>query len=217
MWFGFFPYCIAPVCCGAFLCPDTYIGGKEMANIKRKTRAICEAAVSIALALALSFIKFKIWGEGGSVDFVMVPILVFALRWGAGWGVLAGAVFGFLKCILFEGLGYNWASLFLDYVFAYGAVGLAGIFRGRSWGVVPGVILGCLARYGFHCVSGVVLYASYMPDIYMGIDMNNVWVYTLIYNGTYMLPNTLLAVIILILLKKSMGRYILAEDLAAVK
>lgn len=184
------------------------------ANIRKSTRAICEAAISVAIALVLSLLEFKIWAQGGSVDFVMVPLLIFALRWGPGWGIGAGAVFGLLKSILLEGIGYSWASIFLDYILAYGCVGLAGIFKGKNWGVVYGTVLASAARFVFHLVSGVVLYASYMPDVYFGMDMSNVWFYSTIYNGTYMLPNMVLSIIILILLKKPMKKFITAEDIA---
>ncbi|MBQ1892141.1 MAG: energy-coupled thiamine transporter ThiT, partial [Firmicutes bacterium] len=58
--------------------------------MKGKTRMLAEAGVSIALAIALSYFKIPIGlnfgGFGGSIDLVMIPLVIFALKWGAGWG-----------------------------------------------------------------------------------------------------------------------------------
>lgn len=183
------------------------------ANVKMSTRAICEAAIFIALGLALGLVEFKIWAQGGSVDFVMIPIIIFALRWGAGWGIGVSCVYGFLKCILLEGMGYGWQAFFLDYILAYGCCGLAGFFRGRKYGAEVGSVLSCVARFICHLISGVVLWASYMPPVYFGMPMNNVWVYSALYNGSYMLPNMVIALIVLILLKVPLGKYLRAEDI----
>jgi len=58
-----------------------------------KLLCIVEGAICIALSYALSFLKFKIWPEGGSIDLVMVPLLVYAWRRGTLWGMGAGLIF----------------------------------------------------------------------------------------------------------------------------
>ena len=181
------------------------------ANVRRSTRAICEAAIFIALALALGLVEFKIWAQGGSVDFVMIPLIIFALRWGAGWGIGAGFVYGILKCMLLEGMVYGWQALFLDYAVAYACCGLAGFFREKRWGAEVGTVLSCVARFLCHLFSGVILWG--MPDEYFGMQMNNVWIYSSIYNGSYMLPNMIIALAVMFVLKMSLGKYLRAEDL----
>lgn len=60
--------------------------------MKNKTlRTVTEGAVLTALALALSYIKIPIGlafgGFGGSVDLVMIPLIIFALRRGWLWAL----------------------------------------------------------------------------------------------------------------------------------
>ena len=59
-----------------------------------KTRTLCEAAIFIAMAEILSFIKLYEFPNGGSVTLEMLPIILFAVRYGCGWGAGAGFVFG---------------------------------------------------------------------------------------------------------------------------
>ena len=56
----------------------------------QKLLTLVEGALCIAMSYALSFLKFKIWAEGGSIDIVMVPLLIYAWRRGTGWGIAAG-------------------------------------------------------------------------------------------------------------------------------
>jgi thiamine transporter len=43
------------------------------------------------------------------------------------------------------------------------------------------------------------------------MTMTNTWLYSLLYNGTYMLPNTILAVVICAVLQKPLEKYLRAE------
>ena len=62
--------------------------------------------------------------------------------------------------------------------------------------------VGCVARFGIHFISGVTVYAQYMPEEFMGMTMTSPVFYSVLYNGTYMLPNTILAIVICVLLMK---------------
>jgi len=96
----------------------------------------------------------------------------------------------------------------LDYSLAYAAVGLAGLCRGGKRPLLWGAVLGCLARFGIHYLSGVTIYAQYMPESFMGLTMTSPAVYSLLYNGSYMSVNTVLAVICCALLEKPMKKFI---------
>ncbi|MBR6740109.1 MAG: energy-coupled thiamine transporter ThiT [Clostridia bacterium] len=169
----------------------------------KKLVVLCEGAVLVALSYALSFIKIPIGvsfgGFGGSIDLVMIPLLVFALRRGAWQGLVAGLVFGTLKYFFAGGSAVNWQSMLLDYSLAYMAVGAAGLLKGEASPLryALGALVGCVARFAVHFVSGVTIYAQYMPETMLGITLPNPTVYSIIYNGTYMLPNTVLAVALL--------------------
>lgn len=179
--------------------------------MKNKTlRTLCEGAVLVALSLALSYIKIPIGlafgGFGGSVDLVMIPLIVFALRAGWGWGLGAGLVFGTLKFFLAGGVAVNWQSMLLDYSLAYMFVGFAGLVRGTRFELPLGALIGGAARFVIHFISGITIYAEYMPEEFMDMTMTSPWVYSLLYNGTYMLPNTVLAVVLCALLKKPLQK-----------
>lgn len=181
-----------------------------MNNTSTKTRTLCEGAVCVALALALSYLKIPIGlsfgGFGGSIDLVMLPLILFAVRAGLGWGVGAGLVFGTLKYLFAEGTAVNWVSILFDYSVAYGFVGFAGLLRGKYRALPLAALTGCAARFFVHFLSGVTVYAQYMPEQFLGLNMRNAAIYSLLYNGTYMLPNTVLAVALCFALRKAAPR-----------
>lgn len=156
----------------------------------------------VALSVVISFIKIKTGGQGGSIDFVMIPLFIFALRNGCLWGVGAGAVFGFIKCLVGEGIGYGLPSVLLDYVLAYAATGFAGIAKGRKYGALWGTAIGCICRFGIHFLSGLTIYAITKAEEIAGIITANIPLYSLIYNGLYMLPNTIVALILVPVMAK---------------
>ena len=153
-------------------------------------------------------------GFGGSITLVMVPLILFAVRYGAPWGILAGVAFGTLKYFFAEGFAVSWVSIIFDYSVAYGAVGLAGLFRvkGNDYSKLPlAAFVGCLGRFVIHFISGVTVYAQYMPEEFMGMTMTSPVFYSMLYNGTYMLPNTILAIVICALLMKPAAKLPSAE------
>ncbi|MGN1001358.1 MAG: energy-coupled thiamine transporter ThiT [Oscillospiraceae bacterium] len=176
----------------------------------KKLRCICEGAVAVALSIALSYLKIPIGlafgGFGGSIDLVMLPLIVFAVRWGLGWGLGAGLIFGTLKFFFAGGSAVNWQSMLLDYSVAYMFVGFAGLMRGKKWGLTTGAVIGCVGRFLIHFLSGITIYAQYMPEEFMDMTMTSTWFYSLLYNGTYMLPNTILAVVLCALLTKPLEK-----------
>ena len=175
------------------------------------TLTLCEGAVFIAAALALSYLKvpvgFVFGGFGGSIDFVMLPLLVFAVRRGGVWGAGAGLLFGTLKFFVAGGAAVNWQSMLLDYTLAYGAVGLGGFLRRAKRPLLSATIMGCLARFAVHFLSGVTIYAQYMPERFLELTMTEPWIYSLLYNGSYMLFNTLLALALALLLERPLARF----------
>ena len=178
-----------------------------------KLRCLTEGAVLVALSLALSYLKIPIGlafgGFGGSIDLVMIPLILFAVHRGLSWGLGAGLVFGTLKYFFASGAAINWESMLLDYSVAYMFVGFAGLLRGKRiegklWALPVGALVGCVCRFVIHFISGVTIYAEYFEDVFMGVKGLTPFTYSLLYNGTYMLPNTILAVVLCALLAKPM-------------
>ena len=81
-----------------------------------KLRALCEGAVLVAVAEILSFIKLWEMPWGGSVVLSMVPLVLYAVRWGLGPGLLSGFVFGVLQFVFDGGFAIGWQSIIGDYL-----------------------------------------------------------------------------------------------------
>ena len=177
---------------------------------RKKLRLLCEGALCVAASLALSYLKIPLaagfGGWGGSVDLVMIPLLLFSLQQGCRWGLGAGLIFGTLKFFLAGGVAINWQSMLLDYSLAYMAVGFAGLLRGKPGSYPLGAALGCLARFAVHFISGITIYAILVPTEILGLTTGSAALYSLLYNGTYMLPNTLLAIVLCTLVQKPLER-----------
>ena len=168
------------------------------------TRCLTEGGICVALSLALSYLKIPVMSGfgafGGSIDFVMIPLIVFAVRWGFGWGIGAGLVFGTLKYFLASGSAFSWVSIIFDYSVAYAFIGFAGLFK-KKYSLLPlAAFVGCFARFIIHFISGVTVYAQYMPEEFMGYTGMTPVLYSVLYNGTYMLPNTVIAIVVCALL-----------------
>ncbi len=188
-----------------------------MKRTKSRTRLLmlCEAAMMLALALILNRLKLWEMPQGGSVDLAMVPIFLFALRWGLGWGLIEGFIFGLLQMFIDGAIAWGWQSLLLDYLVAFTPLGIAGLFRGKGKGIFAGITLGCLLRFIVHYISGVTIYAITMPTECLGMTFVNKWTYSLVYNGSYMLIDTVICLAIFALLYKPLDKYIQARDVLA--
>lgn len=182
-----------------------------------RVRALCEGAVLLAMAVVLNYLSKMVFANmpnGGSVSLAMFPILLYAHRWGVGRGVLMGVAYGTLDMLLDGGYAWGWQSILLDYLLAYAALGLGGVFRGKAWGIFPCIAVGCLGRFAVHYISGVTIYKIMVPTAVEGLGtFANPHVYSLVYNGVYMLPNLVMAMILGGLLFVPMKRYFAKSDL----
>lgn len=178
------------------------------------TRCLAEAAVLVAMAQVLSYIKLMELPNGGSLTPAIFPLVLFAVRWGLKPGLIAGFAFGLLQLIFDGAYALGWASMLLDYLLAFTPLGLAGLFKGKKWGIFAGTVVGCFCRFVIHFISGITVYRILVPTEILGVVFTNPYFYSLVYNGSYMLPNTILALVIAALLYTPMKKYILAQDLA---
>lgn len=163
------------------------------------TRVITEVGLAVALAAGLNFLKLFEAPQGGSVSLEMLPLFFVAFRRGAGTGILAGALFGFLNLFLKPYI-VTPVQFLLDYPVAFGVLGVAGWFAWRAkggeprfnrGGLVAGVIAGSALRFLSHLISGVAFFAQYAPK------GQNVWLYSALYNAGYLVPEALLTAAIL--------------------
>lgn len=184
-------------------------------NDHMKLRSLCEGAVLIAVAQVLSYLKLWEMPWGGSVVLSMVPIVLYAVRWGLGRGLLAGFVFGALQFLLDGGFAIGWQSIIGDYLLAFAALGLAGLTARQKYGVFIGTLIAGVARFLVHCVVGATIWAEYMPDVFFGLSMESPWFYSLLYNLAYMLPNIAITLVLFALAYKPLQKYCVGADLSA--
>ena len=187
-------------------------------TLRKRLLCICETAIFIALAFVLNFAKLEFaWLQGGSISLSMIPILVLSLRRGAAWGIPAGLIFGVIDCTMDGGFGWGIWSVLLDYLLAYAAVGACGFFyKMPKAGPVVGTLVGCLMRFAVHFISGVTIYKIYVAPLY-GVSLSpdnglDVVIYSLLYNGGYMLFNTIIAVVFIFILQKAARKLIAPQD-----
>ena len=165
-----------------------------------KTKQITEGAILIALAQVLSFLPLYKFPWGGSIDLAMLPILLFAFRWGFGPAMLMSTAHGILQMLFEGGIAIGWESIIGDFLIAYAVLGVAGLFRGKFY---LGAAVACAARFLVHYVVGATIWAAYMPDSFFGMTMTTPWLYSALYNGAYMLPDLLMVIAAYYLLSKT--------------
>ena len=115
-----------------------------------------------------------------------------------GWGLTPGSL---IACIL------------IDYIIAFTVLGLAGLFREKGLsGWIIGTVLAIVLRLFMHFLSGVVIWKSF-GELWGGFATENTVLYSLLYNGAYMVPEIIFTVIGAVVLFKApqTRKYILSE------
>ena len=182
---------------------------------KSKLRALCEGAVMVALAQVLSYLKLWELPQGGSITLGMLPIFLYAARYGFSPAMLAAFAYSLLQLVLDGAFAFGWQSVLGDYIVAFTVLGLAGIFGGKEWkpAFFVGTLVGSVARFAVHWIVGATVWAEYMPDEFFGMTMTSPWFYSLLYNGSYMLIDMVLCLVVGALLYKPLGKYLVGKDL----
>lgn len=182
---------------------------------------VIEVAILTALALVLDlipFLKFKIWPAGGSISFAMIPVFIAAFRWGLKGGLASGFLWGMLQIAVGDAYILNFWQGLIEYGFAFTVLGLSGIVANQVSEaarqkdtaktirfVILGVCIGGIGRYLAHFFAGFIFFAEYAPE------GQPAWLYSLIYNSTYMIPAMILAIIIIAILFTKQPRLLLKE------
>ena len=155
------------------------------------TKKLVYSAMGIALAMVTSYIKVWEMPMGGSVTLLsMLFVCLIGYWYGPKYGLITGAAFGLLQFILNPYM-VSIPQVLLDYPLAFGALGLSGFFCNKKYGLQIGYVVGVLGRFVFSTLSGVVFFASYAPE---GM---NPWVYSSLYQGTYLGAEGILTLILI--------------------
>lgn len=179
----------------------------------KKIRFMTDTAIMTAVAVILGFLKFKSpWAFGGSVSLAMLPIVLMAFRHGLKGGLVTGLLYGIID-FLVSPFFIHPIQVLLDYPVAFMVVGFAGLVHlnprqsklSQGTIVVIGTLIGCSLRFVSHFVSALVWFGQYAPE---GMP---VWIYSLAYNASYMIPCFLLTAIVLVLLAVDTPRLLRTE------
>lgn len=161
--------------------------------MSNKIRGISEISMAAALSVLLSFIVLFKMPQGGSVSLSMIPIIIVAYRRGGASGMITGAVYGILA-VFIDGVIIHPASIILDYVLAFSLVGICGFFNKSVLGIICGIFTGILGRFLSSLISGGILFANFAPA------GQNPWVYSAIYQITYLFPEFIICTVIAVIL-----------------
>ncbi|MCL2683965.1 MAG: energy-coupled thiamine transporter ThiT [Synergistaceae bacterium] len=175
------------------------MGETIASNNTGRTRVLVEGALCVALSVVFSGLKLFSMPQGGSVTLEMAPLFYFAYRYGFRWGVVAGALSGVFQMV-FGGYVIHPVQAFLDYPGAFACLGMAGLFGQKAYGMIAGTLVASVARLACHVLSGVIFFAAYAPE------SSNVWLYSLVYNGTFMAPSILISAALALMLWKKFLR-----------
>ena len=161
-----------------------------------RLRQCTETVLFSLLSFGLSWIRIVEMPLGGSLTLLcMLPVCLLSLRWGIGWGVCGGFLFGVLRAASdLPGILEQYSSpeavigcLMLSYAAAFSAVGLAGLFRKHGIaGTVAGVFLAVFLRFACHSLFGA-LAGTGIPE-----GWTSGWLYFPAYHGFYLLPEFVL-------------------------
>lgn len=184
-------------------------------NQKTYVQKLTLAAIFIALATALSLIKIYKLPLGGSVTLLsMLPIVMLPSMLGFKWGIGSAFVYSLIQLffgIAFDGLfawGLSPAALIgtiaLDYIIAFSVLGLSGLVAKKGYlAQVLGCAFAITARFICHFLSGYIIFSNFEQfEVFGKTIMDSPALYSICYNGSFMLPELVLTVIAVIVLFK---------------
>ena len=173
---------------------------KSNSKNREKTRVLCECAIMLALSIALSFFSITPGGFGGSITPAsMLPVLLVGIRHGYKWGIGTAFIFSIFQLVTglsyfsyIQGFSAYLVCLLFDFIIPFTLLGLSAFAsiknkREDARLNVPKVIItsGVLMvmRFLCHFVSGVTIWRAYADEV-----GQSPFVYSLLYNVVYMLP-----------------------------
>lgn len=168
--------------------------GKSLATLT-------ECALMIALSTVLSVFKLFELPYGGSITLAScLPLVVLSYRHGVRYSVPSALCASLIQALLgLKNFSYftTWQSivalLVFDYVIAFAIFGFSGIFKKiikiQSVSMIAGAVFASVIRYICHVISGATIWAG------LSIPTEAALLYSLSYNATYMIPETIIVVL----------------------
>ena len=167
---------------------------------KWNAKTIAFAALAIALSFVLSCFRLYRMPQGGSVTpGSMLPLMLFSAAFGVGPGLLAGMAYGVLQ--YFQGGWFlNVWQFLLDYILAFAALGLCGLYRHlpKTWGLYAAMALAAVCRALSATLAGYMFWET------------DLWP-SLVYNGTYLIPDTIICMVLAVFIAKPVMKVLKAK------
>ena len=175
------------------------------------TKKLTASALLIALATVLMWVSKLIpspWLQGGSVTLAsMVPSIMVGIMFGTKWGLCSSLAYALIQMMFgfypppTQTFLYFVLVVLLDYILAFGVLGLSGFFcffiRKKSIAIPVSAFMVTLLRYVCHILSGILIWGVYAPE------GQGVFAYSLVYNGTYMIPEIIISTVVTTIIMKS--------------
>lgn len=164
---------------------------KKGLALSAKQLAFC--AMALALGTVLSNIKVFRFPTGGSITLLsMLVICLPGYFFGLVPGIITGVAYGVLQMLIDPYILFP-AQLVVDYILAFGAMGLSGLFSESKYGIVKGYIAAIIGRYVFAVISGWIFFGSYAWDGWSALP------YSLAYNAIYIFAEAAITIVILMI------------------
>ncbi len=180
-------------------------------NKSQNIKIIAICAVMLALATVLSIFPKIEWFLGGSITVgSMVPIMLISFLYGPKWGIPMSIGYSIIQLLLGVSRVASWGltpgvfvgCLLLDYIFAFSSLCVCGFFKTDRIGtVIAGTVVAGLLRFLCHFLSGYLFFGSWAMEGF------NAFTWAIVYNRTYMVPETTTCVIIICVLYRFFPKF----------
>lgn len=190
--------------------------------MKSSVKRLAESAMLIAIGTVLSLLTFQgPWALGGGITVCsMLPLVLIAHRYGTPWGIFSALVYSVLQMVLgINNVQYAPTALsaigiiLFDYILAFSVIGCSACFnkiiKNRVVSIVVGICATFFVRFLCHFLSGLIIWEALFPNELGWAPA----VWSLAYNGSYMLPEIIITSAVAALTYKPLKKYWLGQDL----
>ncbi len=169
--------------------PDLTAAAKSRRRLTVAQLTCCAAA--IALGTILSNIKLFHFPTGGSITLISMLVICLPGYWfGLGAGIMTGIAYGVLQMLIDPYILFP-AQLIVDYILAFSALGLSGLFCNKKSGLVKGYLAGIIGRFVFAVISGWIFFGMYAWEGWAPLP------YSLVYNGIYIFSEAAVTILLI--------------------
>jgi thiamine transporter len=157
------------------------------------TRDLVKMSAYLAMFIVLDYLSNMIgifrMPQGGTLGLGVIALLLASYDLGWKKGVAVGLLSVLLQWMTGAMWFLNWFQFILDYLLAFGIYGIACLVPSTKIGkqmLLWGVVVTNLIRFASHTIAGVLFYEV-------------TWWGSLAYNGWYMIPTMVVALIVVAL------------------